>query len=64
LTTGCRPKTQEIVGKDAPNVFTINDFKELLNMQSVLNGLEGKKHIVICGAGFVGNETACALKGA
>ena len=64
IASGSRPKTQTIEGTELPNVFTLNKFSEALGIQKEIKSIEGKKHVVIVGAGFVGNESAASIKSA
>lgn len=62
ITSGCRSNIPKIAGTEMSNVFALNEFKDVLDIQKKIGSVEGKKHVVICGAGFVGNEAAFGFK--
>lgn len=59
LATGAEPRPLSIPGGDLPHVLAL---RTLADTDAILLRAKSAKHIVICGAGFIGLEVAASLR--
>ena len=59
IATGCTPFKPKIAGMDFKNVFVLRTHKDQEGIKSLT---DSAKKVVILGAGFIGSESASALK--
>lgn len=59
IATGAEPVRLPIPGADRPNVFTLRSFAD---SRAIVEGAKAAKSAVVLGSGFIGLETAAALR--
>lgn len=59
LATGSKPRTPEIKGINATNVYTVRDFADAMNILTAI-GSGKDKDVVVLGASFIGLESAAS----
>lgn len=62
LATGSRPRTLDLPGADAPNVYTLRNLEDSETLREFFQG--GTSKLAIIGAGWIGLEVAAAARGA
>jgi NADPH-dependent 2,4-dienoyl-CoA reductase/sulfur reductase-like enzyme len=59
LATGSRPAQPRIKGIDSPKVHYLRSFEDCMKLKHAIGG---KKRVVVVGGGFIGMETAAAMR--
>lgn len=59
LATGARPRRLDVPGSDRPHVHTL---RSLADCRRIIDDAEGAERAVVVGSGFIGMETAAALR--